>query len=114
MKTRLRELAPAARGSKDAGSRNLVFTFQLSAVDCLAGLANCSISSETSCLSTLYSVVYVIVRSNLIFAGESRLDGEGKYARGRNKSATLFTQFLAHNFSLLSTLNYVRYLKTLF
>ena len=25
MKTRLRELAPAARGSKDAGSRNLVF-----------------------------------------------------------------------------------------
>ena len=32
MKTRLRELAPAARGSQDAGSRNLVFTFQLSTV----------------------------------------------------------------------------------
>ena len=31
-KTRLRELAPAARGSQDAGSRNLVFTFQLSTV----------------------------------------------------------------------------------
>ena len=27
VKTRLRELAPAARGSQDAGSRNLVFTF---------------------------------------------------------------------------------------
>ena len=33
MKTRLRELAPAARGSQDAGSRNLVFTFQLSTVN---------------------------------------------------------------------------------
>ena len=28
----MRELAPAARGSQDAGSRNLVFTFQLSTV----------------------------------------------------------------------------------
>ena len=28
----MRELAPAARGSQDAGSRNLVFTFQLSDV----------------------------------------------------------------------------------
>ena len=32
MNTRLRELAPAARGSQDAGSPNLVFTFQLNAV----------------------------------------------------------------------------------
>ena len=32
VKIRLRELAPAARGSRDAGSRNLVFTFQLSTV----------------------------------------------------------------------------------
>ena len=30
VKTRLRELAPADRGSQDAGSRNLVFTFYLS------------------------------------------------------------------------------------
>ena len=29
---RLRELAPAARGSQDAGSRNIVFTFQMSTV----------------------------------------------------------------------------------
>ena len=29
----MRELAPAARGSQDAGSRNLVFTFQLSTVN---------------------------------------------------------------------------------
>ena len=33
VKIRLRELAPAARGSQDAGSRNLVFTFQLSTVE---------------------------------------------------------------------------------
>ena len=32
MKNRLRELAPAARGSQDAASRNLVFTFQLGIV----------------------------------------------------------------------------------
>ena len=33
VKTRLRELAQAGRGSQDAGSRNLVFTCQLSTVN---------------------------------------------------------------------------------
>ena len=32
MKNRLRELAPTARGTQEAGSRNLVFTFQPSTV----------------------------------------------------------------------------------
>ena len=34
VKTRLRELDSAARGSQDAGSRNSVFTFQSSTVHC--------------------------------------------------------------------------------
>ena len=40
MKTRLRELAPAARGSQDLGSRNLVFTFQLSTVHIVVEIVN--------------------------------------------------------------------------
>ena len=40
MKTRLRELAPAARGSQDKGSRNLVFTFQPSTVQRDTNLEN--------------------------------------------------------------------------
>ena len=40
MKTRLRELALVARGSQDAGSRNLVFTFQLSTVDAASELVS--------------------------------------------------------------------------
>ena len=73
----------------------------------------------------------IILRTNLMFARESRPDGEGKRARRRNKSATFFTHFLTQKIytteyctvglfpfsplvqTLFSDLNFIKFLNIL-
>ena len=59
MNNRLRELAPAARRSQDAGSRNLVFTFQLNTV--MQNYENSSIIKQQAKVVLLVQHTYFIL-----------------------------------------------------